>query len=277
MKSESIPDSTYIHGTSDEEQARLSMLNGLLNERSLAQINFTGNENILDIGSGLGQFSRAMAREVFPNGSVLGIERDEVQLESAKRFAKAENEAHLVEFRQGDALNLPLRNEEWGTFDIVHTRFLLEHLKHPEKAVEQMVKAAKPGGRIILEDDDHFTFRATPEPPGMKELWDAYCRSYDRIGNDPYIGRRLVSFLHEAGCSPIRNSVFFFGDCAGNPTFEAYALNMIGVVEGAKELIVREKLMEREIFEQSIEILHEWRKRPDAALWYSVCWAEGIL
>ena len=206
-----------------------------------------------------GNFRELWQERFHSKGSVLGIERDTNQIQKAKQFAIEKGESDLVEFRQGDALNLQLNENEWGTFDVVHTRFLLEHLPNPEKAIEQMIRATRPGGRIILEDDDHFTFRATPEPPGMSSLWNAYCRSYDRIGNDPYIGRRLVSLLHEAGAKNIQNSLFFFGDCAGNETFETYALNVIGVIETAKELILKEQLMDQKTFEQSIDILHEWR------------------
>jgi ubiquinone/menaquinone biosynthesis C-methylase UbiE len=276
MESSSEKKSTYIHGTSQVEQSRLSMLNSLLNRHSLEKMKLRGNEKILDVGSGLGQFSRVMGKVVSGKGSVLGIERDIDQINSAIRYAEADGEASLVEFRQGDALNLPLRKEEWSSFDLVHARFLLEHLTQPEKAVEEMVKACKPGGRIILEDDDHFTCRAYPEPPGFQALWFAYCRSYDRIGNDPYIGQRLVSLLYNAGAKNIKNDLFFFGNCAGNETFEAYALNLIGVIEGAKDLIIKERLMDKNTFEQSINILHKWRTKPDAALWYSVCWAQGV-
>ena len=62
----------------------------------------------------------------------------------------------------------------------------------PLRAVKQMVKAVKPGGRIVLIDDDHETFRCYPEPSGFETLWNSYCRSYDRVGNDSYIGRRLL-------------------------------------------------------------------------------------
>ena len=67
---------------------------------------------------------------------VIGIERDEQQLVSAQRYAAVAAETHMVEFRQGDALSPPLEAHEWGSFDVVHTRFLLEHapgnfLHHP--------------------------------------------------------------------------------------------------------------------------------------------------
>ena len=56
--------------------------------------------------------------------------------------------------------------------------------------------------RIILADDDHDVLRLWPEPPGLTDVWRAYQRSYDRHGNDPIVGRRLVQLLHQAGAQP---------------------------------------------------------------------------
>ena len=72
--------SSYIHGSSSEEQQRLSLLNDILNTASLKELLLQRGNRILDIGSGLGQLTRAMAREVKPEGFVLGIERDPKQL-----------------------------------------------------------------------------------------------------------------------------------------------------------------------------------------------------
>src|SRR5438132_11981517 len=92
-------ESVYIHGTAADEQRRLSLLNDvLLNDASLREMALRGDERILDFGSGLGQFTRAMARAV-PRGRVIGIERDEKQITEARRLAVADNEAALVEFR----------------------------------------------------------------------------------------------------------------------------------------------------------------------------------
>jgi ubiquinone/menaquinone biosynthesis C-methylase UbiE len=164
--------SVYIHGTDDDEQRRLSLMNDvLLNSAMLREMHLRGDERILDLGSGLGQFTRMMARAV-PNGHVTGIERDEEQLAAAKRLAANDGEEALAEFRAGDALNLDLC-DKWGTFDIAHTRFLLEHIPDPLSAVRSMVRAVRPGGRIVLADDDHGVLRLWPEPPGWMSLWDA--------------------------------------------------------------------------------------------------------
>src|SRR5688572_15383564 len=99
--------SQYIHGTDPEEQRRLSWLNDILNQASLERLGLGGAERILEVGSGLGQFARGMAKRA-PNGKVLGIERSPEQLAEAIRLAREAGEEQLVEFRQGDALDLPL-------------------------------------------------------------------------------------------------------------------------------------------------------------------------
>lgn len=269
-------ESTYIHGTSPEEQRRLSLMNDvLLNPASLRELALRGDERILDFGSGLGQFTRAMARAV-PRGSVTGIERDTAQLESARRLAAAEGEADLVNFSGGDVLNLDLPAGDWGTFDVAHARFVLEHVPDPLRVVQNMLRALRPGGRVVLADDDHDVMRLWPEPPGFTDLWRAYMRTYDRIGNDPYVGRRLVSLIHEAGGRPVRNTWIFFGGCAGMPIFDVLTANMIGVVQTARQTILEQDLSDQSTFDTAIENYQTWARRPDAAIWFGMSWAEGL-
>ncbi len=77
----------YIHGTHPEEQKRLSRLNALLNASSLRAMPLRPDDKILDVGSGLGQFSRLLSRRVGKRGSVVGVEGDPRQLAEAHRQA----------------------------------------------------------------------------------------------------------------------------------------------------------------------------------------------
>ena len=265
--------SVYIHGTHPEEQQRLSRLNELINRGSLRELALRGGERILDLGSGLGQFSREMARVA--GRQVVGIEYSREQLDLARLLAREAGEEPLVEFRQGDATDPPLAEHEWGTFDVAHTRFLLEHLRDPLAAVRVLVRAVRPGGRIVLEDDDHDVLRLWPELPGVEQLWRAYIRTYDRLGNDPIIGRRLVSLLHQAGAAPARNTWIFFGSCSGHPDFKPLVDNLAGVLEGAREAILGTAGLEDGAFSTGMEALRQWKNRPDSAIWFSICWAEA--
>ena len=213
--------SRYLHGTDPPEQARLARLNDLINRASLAEIGLRGGERILEVGSGLGQFARDMARRAGPSGRVLGIERSPEQIRGAVRAARAAGEERLVEWRRGDALDLPLRRGEWGSFDVAHARFLLEHVPDPLSVVRAMARAVRPGGRIVLEDDDHDVLRLWPEPPGLTPLWRAYIRSFDRLGNDPAVGGRRIARQHQAGARPPRNTRFLLGSGSGAPQLAA--------------------------------------------------------
>src|SRR5262249_33953888 len=109
-------DATYIHGTSAEEQDRLSLLNRLMNDAALRELRLQGGERIVDFGSGLGQLSLGMARG--SGVKLVGIERSEEQLARSVKDP-------LLDLRQGDVAEPPLRADEWGTFDLAHARFVL--------------------------------------------------------------------------------------------------------------------------------------------------------
>lgn len=266
----------YLHGTSPIEQDRLGLMNRLLNENSLREMQLQPGDRVLDLGSGLGQLSREMARAVGSRGQVLGIERSQDQIAAANRLAAAAGEPNLVEFRAGEAHALPLREDEWGTFDVAHARFLLEHVTDPQAVVRQMLAALRPGGRLILEDDPHDTLRLWPDPPGFSRLWATYQRTYDRVGNDPLIGHRLVAILVEAGAEPVRIAWPFFGACAGQPEWLAgHAENVIQILAGVREPILALGEFDDRSFEACLESVRTWAQRPDAAFWYAVSYAEG--
>jgi SAM-dependent methyltransferase len=206
---------------------------------------------------------------------VIGVERSAEQIAEAERLAALANEESLVEFRQGDALRFPLRDDEWASFDLAHTRFLLEHLRDPLPVVEAMVRAVRPGGRIVLEDDDHDLMRLWPEPPGFAALWAAYQRGFEHLGNDPNIGRRLISLLAAAGAEPVRNTFVFFGSCTGDRHFPGYVENLINVIDGARATVTEAGLLHAAKFDAAIDSLREWRRDATATIWYAVAWAEG--
>jgi len=266
--------SSYLHGTSPSEQDRLSRLNGLINRGSLVELDLRGGEKILEVGSGLGHFAREMALQAGRRGWVLGIERSRRQMHAAKR-GRVSGRAARIEFRLGDALLPPLRAREWGTFDVAHARFLLEHLRNPLEAVRQMVRAVRSGGRIVLEDDDHDVLRLYPPPAGFSRLWHAYARSFRVLGNDPSIGRKLPALLRRAGARPTRNSWVFFGSCAGHRDFPLFVQNLTGVLATARRTLLSHDLITPPKYQAAMQSLREWGGNPDAALYYAIAWAEG--
>ncbi len=271
-----MTESRYVHGTDPVEQRRLARMNELLNATTLEAMAPAPGDRVLDVGSGLGLLSRAIAHVVGPTGRVIGIERSTDQIAEAERMAREAGESGLVEFRAGDALAFPLADGEWRSFDIVHARFILEHVPDPLAVVRQMARAARPGGRLILEDDDHDVLRLWPEPPGFVPVWQAYMSVYEAHGNDSIVGRRLVELLHAAGVRPARNRWLFFGGCAGEPDFGDYVENIARILEGAAGEIVLVGGVAKAELERVTAAVRTWGERPDAAIWFARSWAEGV-
>ena len=268
------PNEGYVHGTHPQEQERLADLNRIINRASLAALAPAPGERTLDVGSGLGQLTRDIARAT--GERTLGIERSEAQIARARELAAADGEAELAEFRAGNALALPLAADEWGAFDCAHTRFLLEHVADPQAVVTAMARAVRPGGRVVLEDDDHEVLRLWPEPPHVMVVWRAYMRTYDRLGNDPLVGRRLVQLLAGAGLTPRRIEQLPFGACSGQPAFVPLVRNLANIFRGARAEILATGGADEVEFADALAALEAFERRPDGAFWYVIRWAEGV-
>lgn len=264
----------YIHGTAPDEQRRLTRLNELLNRQSLSRLRVREGDRVLDLGCGMGQLTRLIARASGPGGAVVGIERSPEQIAEGRRQV-AGGEEPRVDIRQGDAGALPLGDGEWGTFDVVHTRFLLEHLAEPQPVVDAMVRAARPGGRIVIEDDDHELLRLYPAVPAFEDVWRAYMRTYEAGGRDPRIGRRLPQLLARAGADPVACDWPFFGACHGSPDWEVIVSNCRAIMTGARAAIEAAGTS-RSAFDEGLRAYDAWSGSPGAAFWYCTFWAEGV-
>ena len=55
--------------------------------------------------------------------------------------------------------------DEPGAYDVVYARFLLQHLSEPVDMLRRMWAAARPGGRVIVEDPDFDGWCCHPPLP----------------------------------------------------------------------------------------------------------------
>jgi ubiquinone/menaquinone biosynthesis C-methylase UbiE len=266
----------YIHGYSAAEMRRLTRMQDILNDAELAALDLRGVRRLLDVGSGLGQMSRALARTLGPERRVVGVERDAQQRSAAELQAAQAGETGLVEFRAGEATELPLTPDERGSFDLAHARFLLEHVRDPLAAVREMVAAVRPGGRLVLVDDDHELLQLWPDCPEAARAWRVYWESYRDRGLDPLVGRRLAGLLQEGGATPTRVTTVFYGACRGTPLFDRVVDNLVGVLDGAREGLERSGRLPGAALDAAIAALAGWRRLPAATLWYSLPLAEGM-
>lgn len=228
------------------------------------------------MGCGFGLLARELAVVTGAGGSVVGIEREAAQIAEGERLARDAGLTAAADIRPGDAYDFPLREDEWGSFDIVHARFLLEHLERPQEVVSAMVRAARPGGRVVLEDDDHEALIVYPSVPAFEDAWRAYARAYEATGRDPRIGRKLPAMLVAAGVTPRRCDWPFFGACAGSENFDAIVTNCRAILAGARATIVSAGGISDADLDAGLAAYDSWRARKDASYWYCTFWAEGV-
>jgi len=105
-------------------------------------------ERVVDVGSGGGIDSLIAARMVGPEGRVIGVDMTPAMLDRARRAA-AEGGLPNVDFREGLMEDLPV---ESGWADVVISNGVLNLTPDKGRALAEMNRVLKPGGRIQIGD-----------------------------------------------------------------------------------------------------------------------------
>jgi SAM-dependent methyltransferase len=158
------------------------------------RVGVTPGWRCLDLGCGSGDVTFEIARRVGPDGRVTGIDMDATKLELA-RTAAAELGLTQIEFRSSDVGAW----REQDAYDMVYSRFLLEHLRDPVDLLRRMWAAVRPGGAVVVEDADFDGLFCHPPNDGFDFYADNYRRVLALNGGDPAIGRKLYGYFGAAG------------------------------------------------------------------------------
>ena len=111
-------------------------------EHGVVRLNPQPGERILDLATGTGWASRAIARR---GATVISVDIAAELLVAAR--ARAEAEGLPIQYRLGDAESLPF---ETGEFDAVVSTFGIMFANRPEAAAEELARVCRKGGRIAL-------------------------------------------------------------------------------------------------------------------------------
>jgi ubiquinone/menaquinone biosynthesis C-methylase UbiE len=114
-----------------------------LEEKVLRFVAPTGDERVLDSGSGAGALAFALAPHV---REVVAVDLVPELLEEGRRRAER---FPNVSFVEGDSTSLPF---ELGAFDLAGSLRTLHHIARPELAVAELVRVTRPGGRVLVID-----------------------------------------------------------------------------------------------------------------------------
>ena len=102
-------------------------------------------ERMLDVASGSGDLALALARAVGPSGEVWATDVNRRMLERGRD--RLLDQGALVPAVQCDGERLPFAS---GRFDCVTVAFGLRNMTHKERALAEMARVLKPGGRLVI-------------------------------------------------------------------------------------------------------------------------------
>ncbi len=102
-------------------------------------------EKVLDVACGTGIIARYAARRVGYFGKVTGMDLNPAMLEVARKVSAFFEPA--IEFMEGSAEEIPLPESQ---VDVVLCQQALMFFPNREKALQEMQRVLKPGGRIAL-------------------------------------------------------------------------------------------------------------------------------
>ncbi|NBD20993.1 bifunctional demethylmenaquinone methyltransferase/2-methoxy-6-polyprenyl-1,4-benzoquinol methylase UbiE [Aquabacterium fontiphilum] len=100
---------------------------------------------VLDIAGGTGDLSQAFAKRVGPAGMVVHTDINEAMLSTGRD--RLLNHGLALPTTLCDAEKLPFPN---NTFDIVTVAFGLRNMTHKDRALKEMCRVLKPGGRLLV-------------------------------------------------------------------------------------------------------------------------------
>lgn len=155
-----------------------SSYSGKLKEREtiISSISWRGDEQVLDVGCGRGLLLIAAAKHL-SSGKATGVDvwrsadLSDNWAEGTYDNARTEGVEDRIEVQNGDARDLPFEPE---SFDVVLSSLTLNVLTKSterQKAVQEMIRVLKPGGRIVILDLLYTReYASVMREAGMKQI-----------------------------------------------------------------------------------------------------------
>jgi SAM-dependent methyltransferase len=240
----------FAAGASFEiENERLRLVEAYGDPITARQIDAVGvlpGWSCLEVGAGRGSVTRMLSERVGPSGRVVATDLD-------PRFLK-ELKASNVEVRQHNILTDALD----GPYDLVHSRYLLEHVSDPAKAIRNMVGVLRPGGVLLAEATDALGFGpaddATPNSHTLQTVITVLTDVLATTGVlDPFFGRKLLRLLTDAGLTNI-SAEAQSAICRGG---SERARLVRATIERVRGLVIRSGKLKEQEFDAGLAVLDD--------------------
>jgi ubiquinone/menaquinone biosynthesis C-methylase UbiE len=160
----------------------------------LAALHLRPGMHVMDAGCGFGTDAAEMADSVMPRGRVVGLDISRAMIDEARRRTGA---GAGIEWHVADLLELPFADSE---FDACRVEMVLMHIRQPERALSELARVTRPGGRIAcLEMDLGSHMLDSPD----RNTTRAILTSLEDTTVQGWIGRQLPRLFAKAGLTDV--------------------------------------------------------------------------
>lgn len=155
-----------VAGNYDVMNDAMSMgLHRLWKRRAIQLTGVRTGQTVLDLASGTGDLAKQMAALVGPTGKVVFSDINASMLAEGRARMESQGLIGNIRYAQINAENIPFPDD---TFDCVTIGFGLRNVTDKQKALNEMCRVIKPGGRVLILEFSQVTM------PGLKPIYDAY-------------------------------------------------------------------------------------------------------
>lgn len=109
--------------------------------------------SLLDVGCGICHWSKILIPYLKSGAKVFAVDSDEKSAQGSSELRAYFKEFNAdITFKSGDAHELEFDDD---SFDVVTCQTVLIHLENPQKAVREMYRVVKPGGKVICAEPNN--------------------------------------------------------------------------------------------------------------------------
>jgi ubiquinone/menaquinone biosynthesis C-methylase UbiE len=159
--------------------------------RSIAALDLRPGDAVLDAGCGTGDALLALADVVGDDGRVVGVDVSSALVAEARE--RTAGRSSVVDVVQADLHALPFGA---ASFTGCRTERVLLHVEDPARAVAELARVARPGGRVVVTEPDWDTLIIDSDDLAMARR--VARAAADRI-LQPDVARRLPRLAARAG------------------------------------------------------------------------------
>jgi ubiquinone/menaquinone biosynthesis C-methylase UbiE len=159
--------------------------NAALNNLTLACLELSPNDTILEVGCGGGYLLEIMAREI-TSGKLAGVDISTAMLAHCRQRSRKLVRCGILELHQARAEKLPFDEATFNHACTVNTIF---YFSHPTEALTELRRVLSPGGRAAV------TFTC------LEDLID---RPFARHGLNLFTEQQVVRLMESVGFSNIQ-------------------------------------------------------------------------